>query len=459
MIRCGRNQAALWADALGTIGEDSPLHGVSTDSRTVGPGNLFVPLVGPHFDGHGYVEEAFRKGAAASFWRSDMPNPPRDVPLIFVEDTLAALQRLAAAYRRQSAVTVVGITGSNGKTSTKDILAGILSVAGKTHKTRGNLNNHIGVPLTLLELDGDERFAVVEMGMSAPGEIAQLAAIAQPQVGIITSVGHAHVEQMGSIEAIARAKWEIVAAIGTDGLVIYPGECALLRNLAEQSHTPTYTFGEGPGNDLRLTSFQNAQGITFGTSIDGTPLWLPMQGRHNARNALAAIAAARFLGLGMDAISQGLHRVQPTGGRCQVYRAGDCTIIDDTYKSNPESVLAALELLYNMPGKHKLFVMGDMVDMGEHSPALHRQIGAALDPARLDAVYACGEETRQTIAQAQKHFPEGKARHFSDMEELLLALHKYTSMPSTVLVKASRVRHFEDITRRLRQNKGALHEA
>ncbi len=459
MIRCSMAQAARWAGALGTSGDDATIHGVSTDSRSIGPGSLFVPLAGPRFDGHGYVEEAVRKGAAASLWRSDVPNPPQGVPLIFVEDTLAALQRLAAAYRRHMDVTVVGITGSNGKTSTKDILAGVLGVEGKTHKTRGNLNNHIGVPLTLLEMDGDERFAVVEMGMSAPGEIAQLAAIAQPQVGIITSVGHAHLEQMGSIEAIARAKWEIACAIGDDGMLIYPGECALLRRLAAQSGVPTRTFGEQPGDDFRLTSFaQSADGITFATA-DAGPLLLPMQGRHNARNALAAIVAARFLGLGMDAIAQGLRRVEPTGGRCQVYRAGDCTIIDDTYKSNPESVLAALELLYGMPGRRKLFIMGDMVDMGADSPALHRQIGAALDPARLDAVYACGEETVHTISQARQRFPEGRARHFSDREGLLAALREYVSMPGTVLVKASRARHFEDIALWLRQCKEAGHEA
>ena len=460
MIRCSVGQAARWAGALATGAGHLPIHGVSTDSRTVSPGNLFVPLVGPRFDGHGYVAEALRKGAAASLWHRGAPNPPTDVPLIVVEDTLAALQRLAAAYRRQMDVMVVGITGSNGKTSTKDILAGILGTTGKTHKTQGNLNNHIGVPLTLLDMDGDERFAVVEMGMSAPGEIAQLAAIARPQVGIITSVGHAHLEQLGSIEAIAQAKWEMAAAIGGDGLLVYPGECGLLRDLAQHSRVPLCTFGEGEDNDLRLTSFaQDADGITFGTSIDEMALFLPMQGRHNAGNALAAIAAARFLGLDMAAVAQGLRRVEPTGGRCQAYRAGDCLIIDDTYKSNPESVLAALELLYGMPGGRRLFVMGDMVDMGQCSPALHRRIGQALDPDRLDAVFACGQETRQTIAQAQHRFAAGKARHFDDMEQLRAALLRYASVPCTVLVKASRVRHFEDIANWLRQYKEAGDEA
>ncbi len=453
MIRCTLTQAALWAGGELHATQDLTIHGVSTDSRTVGPGNLFVPLEGPKFDGHAYVRDVFGQGAAASLWRKGAPNPPVGLPLIVVEDTLAALQRLAQAYRQNLGAIVVGITGSNGKTSTKDILAGILSTAGKTQKTRGNLNNHIGVPLTILDLEEDTRYAVVEMGMSAPGEIALLASIAKPTVGIITGVGHAHLEQMGSLEAIASAKWEIASAIGKEGLLIYHGDNALLRRCAVGATIPTRTFGEEPGKDARLGSFvQGAWGITFTVEGGRAPFSLPMQGKHNALNALAAMEAALFLGLSWDKIAAGLARVEPTGSRCQVVRAGEFTIIDDTYKSNLESVLAALEVLYGAAAGRKLFVMGDMVDLGVQRKVLHRQIGEALDPQRLDAVFACGSDTVHTIDAAKARFPSGKACHFESQEELLQALAGYMSEPCAVLIKASHSRHFEDIALWLRQH-------
>lgn len=459
MIRSMASQAAQWAGGVKAMEGDLPIAGVSTDSRAIAPGNLFIPLDGPRFDGHAYVQEAIRKGAAASLWSRSVPNPPPGLPLILVDHTLEALQRLARAYRQQMGAVVVGITGSNGKTSTKDILAGILSVAGKTHKTRGNLNNHIGVPLTVLEMEPDTRYAVVEMGMSAPGEIALLAGIAQPTVGIITGVGHAHLEQLGSLEAIAAAKWEIASAIEKEGLLIYHGDNELLRRCAAGSSVPARTFGEGPGNDARLGSYaQGARGITFTVAGGRGPLSLPMQGKHNALNALAAMEAARFLGLSQDTIAAGLARVEPTGSRCQVVRAGDCTIIDDTYKSNPESVLAALEVLYGTAPGRRLFVMGDMVDMGEESQALHRSIGEALDPARLDAVFACGSETAHMVDAAHARFRSGKARHFGSREELLQALAQYAAEPCSVLIKASHSRHFDDIARWLRQHLEARDE-
>ena len=434
---------AMGATALHGSGR---FQGVATDSRQATPGCLFVPLAGEHGDGHDYIRQAIERGAAASLWQVGRPNPPQGLPLLWVDDCLAALQRLSAAWRRELPCTVVGITGSNGKTSTKDILAGMLSAVGKTQKTQGNYNNHIGVPLTLLSLDEDTRYAVVEMGMSAPGEIDQLAGWVRPDIGVITSIGEAHLDKLGSLEAIADAKWEMVRHIAPGGTLILPGDCELLRGRPIPNPLMVKTFGEEAGNSLYLKAVRATdEGVWVTASHPACPeLHIPMLGRHQALNTLAAILAARSAGLDFADIARGVALIQPTDGRNQLLRLGEITVLDDTYTSNPRSVAAALDTLYLMPGGRKIFVMGDMVGLGADSEALHRRVGMLLDARRLDALFAIGPDTRYTVDVAQSTFG-ARARHFDREEDLMQALLDYAHEPCTILLKASREMRFETL--------------
>jgi UDP-N-acetylmuramoyl-tripeptide--D-alanyl-D-alanine ligase len=430
------------------VAHDAVITGVSTDTRDIRPGNLFVPLEGPNYDAHKFVLAAFEKGAAAAMWEIGKDDPLMDRPLIFVRDTLCALQKLAGAYRRELKATVVGVTGSNGKTSAKDIAAGILSGKFRTQKTEGNLNNHIGVPLTLLSLNEDTEMAVIEMGMSAPGEIAVLSAMARPDIGVITNIGCAHLAQLGSLENIADAKLELAGGMRQGGLLILNGDQPLLAEKAASLSCAKETFGNGRHNTLYLTDFAaEADGISFGVSSAGfSRLYLPAYGRHQAVNALSGILTALHAGMTPEEIRQGLQNVRLTPHRTQIIRTGHTTLVDDAYKSNPESLRAALEVFYSLRGgTRKLFVMGDMADMGEASGMLHRQAAEYLEPERLDAVYAIGEQSEETIRSARLKFGRGKALHFEEREKLLWAIREYAKEPCMILFKASHALNFGEL--------------
>ncbi len=289
MIRC----EAAPADA------DLQFHGVSTDTRTLRPGNLFIPLTGERFDGHEFAAQAAARGAAAVLWQQDRPGAPEGVPVIRVPDTLAALQELAAAYRRELPVRIIGITGSNGKTTTKDMVAACLMTTYKVHKTQGNLNNHIGLPLTILQMDEDTQMAVLEMGMSGSGEIALLSKIALPETAIITNIGEAHLQQLGSREAIARAKLEIIEGLREDGLLIYNGDEPLLVQLVAglegRQAMLRFRFGAQDTNDYYpLALIHHQDYISFKLNVPFSPTFtIPLPGRHNivmSRNPAYAAA-------------------------------------------------------------------------------------------------------------------------------------------------------------------------
>ncbi|NNV07254.1 UDP-N-acetylmuramoyl-tripeptide--D-alanyl-D-alanine ligase [Geobacillus sp. C56-T2] len=433
--------------------EDIVASGVSTDTRTIAAGNLYVPLRGKTFNGHAFVKEAVQKGAAAVLWTAAEGEPPEGVPVIVVDDTLTALQRLAARYREQLGLHVVGVTGSNGKTTTKDMLAALLSTRYRVQKTEGNLNNHIGVPLTLLALEEGTDIAVVEMGMSGFGEIERLTMIARPNAAVITNIGEAHLQELGSREGIAKAKLEIVAGLHRDGLFVYHGDEPLLAERVPHLPLPRHvvTFGESEENDYYPTAVRiEAGGTSFAVNaLPGRTLFMPVLGKHHVYNALAAIAVARFFDISWEEIDAALSRLQVTRMRTEVVRTKrGFTVINDAYNASPTSMRAALLLLGELDGyRHKIAVLGDMLELGDQEVAFHREIGEMLRPQMVDYVFTYGPLARHIAEAAAPFFGQGRVTAFDDKTALAEAVLSVASPDDIVLLKASRGMKLEELLR------------
>lgn len=439
-----------------SMARDIPIKGISTDTRTIRPGSLFVPLIGDHFDGHAYASEAYSKGAAAALWQDDHPHPPAGMPIIRVKDTLTALQQLAKSYRKQLPVRIIGITGSNGKTTTKDLVAAVLGSTFQVHKTKGNLNNHIGLPLTLLELEETTQFAVVEMGMSGRGEIELLSNLAEPEASIITMIGESHMLQLGSREEIARAKAEIVSGMPSSGLFVYNGDEPLIEQaLAERglSGQRRIRFGSGAGNDLFPTDIRmDADGAHFQINSPGYPeLFIPLLGTHNVINALAAIAIGEAFDVSTEGIAAGLRSLQMTSMRIEkLTAASGLTVLNDAYNASPASMRAAIDLTEQLGGfGRKFLVLGDMLELGEHEEEFHRGIGAMLSPERVDYVFTFGRLGRFIADEAAQRFPKACVRAFDDKEQLAAELGAEVRAEDLVLVKGSRGMRLEHVVNAL----------
>jgi UDP-N-acetylmuramoyl-tripeptide--D-alanyl-D-alanine ligase len=435
---------------------DLNIEGVSIDTRSLQVNNLFVPIIGTRLNGHNYVTEALSNGATAFLWQRDQGEPP-DGSCVIVEDTLTALQQLASNYRSRLKTRIVGITGSNGKTSTKDMVAAVLGAALHVYKTQGNFNNHIGLPLTLLSLPEDVDVAVVEMGMSSRGEIELLTKMARPDVAVITNIGEAHLLQLGSREEIAKAKLEIVHGLREGGLLIVNGDEPLIQAGLHQIVTPLslqiVRFGELPHCDLRL------EDIVFTTEHtkfrwQGASCWytIPMLGKHNAMNALAAIAVGRAFQLDEEAIVRGLAAVQPSGMRIErVLGKNDSMLWNDAYNANPSSMRAALDLLSSMRGyRRKIAVLGDMLELGPTEQELHKEIGRSITSEQIDYVFTCGPLGKYIIEGALETFDRQRVQHYTSKEELTLRLAGMLERDDLILVKASRGMKFETIIEQLR---------
>lgn len=411
---------------------------VATDSRQLAPGALFVALRGARFDGHAFVAEAARRGAVAAL----VSEPVADLPCIRVADTRLALGRLAAAWRDRFPRPVIGLTGSNGKTTVKQMIAAILATRGPVLATQGNLNNDIGVPLTLLRL-GDEAHAVIEMGANHPGEIAWLTGLVRPEVALINNAGPAHLEGFGSLDGVARAKGEIYRGLGPRGLGIVnadDGYAEFWRGLIGER--PCLSFGLDRPADVQgvvLDADRNRLRIRAGG--EAVEFELPLPGRHNARNALAAAAAALAVGLDLDAVSAGLATLPAVSGRLQALpgRHGG-VVIHDAYNANPASLAAALQTLSRRPGS-KWLVLGDMGELGPEAPALHAEAGRQARAAGFAHCYAVGEHSREAVAA----FGAG-AWHFPDLDALLAAVTGALAGapdPPLLLIKGSRSQRLE----------------
>ncbi len=433
---------------------DILISGVCIDSRKVQKGNLFVPINGLNANGHNYINSAIDNGCAATLWNRNEPNPPTNIGVILVEDTVESLQKLAIAYRNALNIDVVGITGSNGKTSTKDIIAGIFSVKYKTQKTMGNYNNELGVPLTILSLDEDCEVAIVEMGLEKKGDLLFLKDMVKPNIGILTNVGTAHLENFNCVEEIANAKLEIVDCIEDNGLFIYNGDDELIKDeIKKISINNTLTikrFGQNEDNDLYYSIIdQDENGITFETYGEVKDSFgMNMLGKHQALNALAAILAAKRFDLTNTDIKNGLSKIEKTGLRNEIVKIKNCTILNDSYKSNPQSTLVALDTFEGLSSPKKIVVLGDMLGLGENEAKLHYEIGTKLSNYKVDELVTYGQLAKN-IAEGASNVIQN-IKMFDDKELMIEYLSKYLDEECTILIKASRSLALDEVVDKLR---------
>jgi len=426
------------------IGPDRAYSGVSSDTRAIKPGELFVALRGPRFNANEFVGAAATAGAAGAVVdaRTD-----HTVAQILVGDTLEALTRAALTCRDQFKLPVIGVAGSNGKTTVKEMTAAILARAGNTLATRGSLNNHIGVPLTLHRLDAAHRFAVVEIGANHPGEVAALVKLAKPTVGLITNAGAEHLEGFGSIEGAARAEGEMVADLPPDATAVLNADDEYIGMWRGNTRAKVVTFGlDNPADfsatDLHTTVVDTGfiTRFTMRTSAGNAPIELHLAGRHNVTNALCAAAAALTAGASLEDVRTGLATMRPVPGRLQFKSApSGAWIVDDSYNANPSSMKAGIEVLANVDARRWL-VMGDMGELGEAAPQSHEEIGRFARNHRIDRLFATGKHA----ALAVESFGPG-AQWFADTESLAGAVNADISREVCVLVKGSRSARLERV--------------
>ena len=433
------------AEALGArwAGEDVMLEGVSTDTRTLQAGQLFVALRGPNFDGHDYLAEAKAKGAVACM----VEKPVANCPALIVGDTRLALGQLARAWRRHFVMPLVAITGSNGKTTVKEMLASVFSQQGEVLATRGNLNNDIGVPLTLFGLDSHHSSAVIEMGANHAGEIAYLTSLAEPNVAVITNAAAAHLEGFGSVEGVAKAKGEIYQGLKQDGTAIINADddyADLWRGLAKDKKVLSFGLQKPADISARWQAGDRGSQIHITTPEGKVKLHLALLGEHNVMNALAAIAAAQAVGIKLTTIKAGLEAMQPVAGRLQL-KAGlrGSRLIDDTYNANPASLAAAIEVLAGFNGKH-ILVLGDMGELGDDTEALHAEAGRFAKTHGVERLYTVGP----MAAAAADAFGTG-AQPCESHEAVSKALQQELDADTTVLVKGSRLSQMERVVQML----------
>ena len=424
-------------------GDDRAISGVSTDTRAVAAGQLFVALRGERFDAHDFLDQAIAAGAAALLV-SDAARVPAGATALVVDDTRIALGKLAAAWRARFAIPVIAVTGSNGKTTTKEMIAAILKVhfGDAVLATRGNLNNDIGLPLTLLRLDETHQAAVIEMGMNHPGEIAYLAPLGAPSVAVVTNAQRAHLEGMGGLDEVAREKGSIYSGLAADGIAVINADDRYAAFWRQMARHPIRTFGIEQAADVRAALHQHGlETLLELTAPEGdTEIRLAVPGRHNARNAVAAAAACLAAGVPLAAVVAGLERFSGVKGRLQV-RPGlaGAVVLDDTYNANPDSVRAGIEVLATTIGR-KILVLGDMGEIGEASGQYHDEIGGYAKSQGVDLLFAIGDACQQAV----RNFGEG-ARHFTDIEKLIAAVNKEMGPETTVLVKGSRFMKMERV--------------
>ncbi|WP_374723328.1 UDP-N-acetylmuramoyl-tripeptide--D-alanyl-D-alanine ligase [Calidifontibacillus erzurumensis] len=412
---------------------------VMTDSRKYARKGLFVPIVGERFDGHEFLKDAINHGAIASFWQEDKERPsflPNDFPLYIVKDTTAALQTLAKYYLQKIKPIVIGITGSNGKTTTKDLVSSVLQTNFKTHQTKGNFNNHIGLPLTILTMPEETEVVILEMGMNNFGEIALLSKIAEPDIAVITNIGEAHIEFLGDRTGIAKAKLEMIEGLRSNGKLIVDGDEPLLQGIP--NHIAVIRCGFNEDNDLVIRNVQFEVGSHF-FQINGEKYELPLLGRHNVKNASYAIAVGRTLGLSEEQIKTGLKEIKLTGMRLeQAEGKNGALIINDAYNASPTSMKAAVETIKDFDQySRKVVVLGDMFELGANEEELHRSVAEKITPPITDLI-TVGEKASWISDEVRKRGTSISVYSFLRKEEALPFIIELLSKDVVILFKASR---------------------
>lgn len=436
---------------------DVEVTSVAFDSRQVEPGALFVPLVGQQ-DGHRFVDSAFQNGATASFWSKDHPLDTTNQAVLVVDDPLTALQELGKYYLSKINPLVIAVTGSNGKTTTKDMIASILATQMNVTKTYENFNNHIGVPVTLLNMDANTEAVVVEMGMDHFGELDFLSKMVQPNVAVITMIGEAHIEFFGSRDKIADAKMEITHGLQEDGTFIFNGDEPLLQERAQTITQDKLSFGRQLENDLYATSVQlNDHSITF--SVNEWPdreFTLPMIGEYNVNNALAALSVGKLLRISADNMQTALKNVELTENRAQwVTGVNDVKILSDVYNSNPTAAKQVLHAFSATKTEGKrIAVLGDMLELGQQADKMHASLASELDSEKIQSVYLIGPHMLALKAVLEKSYPD-TAIHYYSVEEkpqLITDLKNEITKDDIVMIKASHGLHLEDVLTGLQTN-------
>jgi len=453
-ITLGQLAEAVGGHLLGSFDRlDTPICQVETDSRSIHSGVLFIPLLGDRFDGHAYISAALEGGAAGCVTAREPGNLLPGKFYVKVSDTQKALRDLAVWYRSRFSIPFIGVTGSVGKTTTKDMLASVLGVRYNVLKTEGNFNNDIGLPLTLLRLNASHQIAVLEMGMDDFGQIDYLSRIVRPDLGVITNIGDAHIERLGSREGILKAKSEILPHISPDGAVILNGDDPLLTGLRGKTPVPAIFCGQGEGCGYRA-QVTGGDGVSHIHCRLTTPnmdreVKIPALGNHMVYPTLIAAAVGERFGLTPDQIEEGINQFVPTRMRMNVLRRGEgITILDDTYNANPQAMRAAISVLAGSMGSHKTAVLGDMLELGPFAPALHTGVGEYLGSVGIQSLVTVGELAGH-IAQGARDAGVPQVIHCPTREEAKAVLPRIIRPDTTILVKASRGMKLEELTAQL----------
>ncbi len=443
------DQIAQFAGATRQNGDGArTITNISTDSRSLRSGDLFVALRGDNFDGHKFISQAIQRGAAGAVvekvWSG---KTPPEFALLRVADTISAYQRIAGEYRRSLGLKVVAVTGSNGKTSTKDFTASVLARRFRVTKTEGNFNNHIGLPQTILKANSRDEVAVWEIGMNHPGEIAPLAALARPDIAIITNIGVAHIEFLGSREAIAREKGDLAAALGPNGTLVLNSGDEFAATIAERTAARVVFAGIERGEVRAEEIVQAASGAEF-RILEGAHRChaiLPVPGLHMVQNALLAIAAGRALGVSLEDCAAGLAAAPLTKARLQIRAIAGVQFIDDSYNANPDSTKAALRTLAELETDgQRIAVLGQMAELGAESSRGHREVGETAAALGIDRLIALGEGGRE-IAEAARAAGLSASDVIATAEEVADSLGELTRPGDIVLVKGSRAARTERV--------------
>ncbi len=416
---------------------DSRITGWSVDSRSVAPGDLFFALRGPNHDGNAYVEEAFRKDAVAA-----VANEGKQGPVLVVPDALVALQKTASWARDQWGGDVVGVTGSAGKTSTKDVIAAMLAASVPVGKTIGNLNNHVGVPLSILRLSSEARVAVLELAMNHAGEIRDLCAIARPRIGVVTNVGHAHIEAFDSIQGVAAAKRELIEALPADGIAVLNADDPLVVEFRKAHPGRTITFGLSEGADVRAEEVEfSSEGVRF--SVRGTRFESPLLGRHSILNLLAGIAVAGIYGILPEQLTGVVSDLQAGSMRGQRIWHEGILILNDCYNSNPDAARAMIDVLRDTPAKRRIAVLGEMLELGRWAESLHRDVGSYVANSGINVLVGIRGAASYLVDEAKATGQAINAAFFSDASAAGDHLRQIAQEGDVILFKGSRGTHVE----------------